>query len=85
MFARFQVVGELVASRDVSRTAKDGIYQGRRDNANLSQQTAGIIHLMLLKAGFSLQRGEKLREGSRYLDRKPQGGFLISEIARKDA
>ena len=35
--------------------------------------------------GFSLQRGEKLRQGFRYPDRYPQGGPLISEMARKDA
>jgi len=35
--------------------------------------------------GFSLQRGEKLREGSRYPDRKPQGESFISETSRKGA
>ena len=34
--------------------------------------------------GFSLQRGEKLRQGSRYLDKHPQGEPLIREMARKD-
>ena len=35
--------------------------------------------------GFSLQRGEKLRQGSRCPDRKPQGEPLIRETTRKDA
>ena len=35
--------------------------------------------------GFSSQRGEKLRQWSRYPDRHPQGEPLISEMARKDA
>ena len=34
--------------------------------------------------GFSLQRGEKLRQGARYLDKHPQGEPLIREMARKD-
>ena len=35
--------------------------------------------------GFSLQRGEKLRQGSRCFDRQPQGEPLIRETTRKDA
>jgi len=31
--------------------------------------------------GFSLQRGEKLRQGSRYPDKQPQGEPLIREMA----
>ena len=41
--------------------------------------------VMDIVTGFSLQRGEKLRQGSRYPDRHPQGEALIREMARKDA
>ena len=74
VFARFQVVGELVAGRDVSRIARDGSHQTRRDDTNLSQQPAGVLHLMLLKAlRVSCARhqveGDSLGQGLR-LDRE---------------
>ena len=34
---------------------------------------------------YSLQRGEKLRQGSRYPDKQTQGASLIREMDRKDA
>lgn len=53
VFAGFQVVGKLVAGGDVRRAGQDLRHQGGCADAQLREQPAGVVHLVLLKAGRS--------------------------------
>ena len=59
-----------------------GSQRALGDSRVLSFRRPAVMNTV---TGFSLQRGEKLRQESRYPDRHPQGGPLISEMARKYA
>ena len=60
----------------------DGSQRALGDSRVLSVRRPAVTDTA---TGFSLQRGEKLRQGSRCPDKQPQGEPLIREMARKDA